>query len=211
MNHKPQTLSFFLLATDYWLLATPQTLAGGIYIGLLHSPVLDKDGRIITTAVTNLDLHDLARLSRTYGVKGFYVIQPLALQMKLVEKLRSYWLEGRGGEYNVTRKEAFETLRLVKTLDEAVAGIEAEAGGRPRVVFTSAKPRPGAAGYAELGSKMRAGGTWLVVFGTGWGIAPEFFERADHTLLPIETGTGYNHLSVRMAAAIILDRLLGPR
>jgi len=30
-------------------------------------------------------------------------------------------------------------------------------------------------------------------------------------LEPIAGTTGYNHLSVRSAAAIILDRLLGPR
>jgi hypothetical protein len=183
-------------------------VAGVIYIGLLHYPVLDKDSRVITTAVTNLDLHDLARLSRTYGVKGFYVIQPLELQIKLVKRLLDYWTEGRGGDYNLTRKQAFETVRLVRTPEEAVAGIEAEAGERPRLVLTSARARPGAAGYGELGARMRAGGTWLVMFGTGWGIAPEFFERADFTLEPIETGSGYNHLSVRMAAAVILDRLL---
>ena len=56
----------------------------------------------------------------------------------------------------------------------------------------------------------------LIVFGTGWGLAPEVLAEADLRLAAIvrdpEVGPpddGYNHLSVRSAAAIALDRLLG--
>jgi len=41
-----------------------------IYTALIHYPVLGRDGRIITTAVTNLDIHDIARSSRTYNIKN---------------------------------------------------------------------------------------------------------------------------------------------
>jgi hypothetical protein len=185
-------------------------LGHNIYIGLLHYPVLDKDGKVITTAVTNMDLHDLARLARTYDVRACYVIQPLLLQRRLVDKLRSYWLSGRGAEYNVTRKQAFERLRLVETLERAVEEIEEEAGTRPRTVITSAKTRAGAVSFVALREEMKKGGAWLVLFGTGWGIAEEFLEsRADCALEPVRAGTDYNHLSVRTAAAIIMDRLLG--
>jgi hypothetical protein len=185
-------------------------LGHNLYIGLLHYPVLDKDGKVITTAVTNMDLHDLARLARTYDVRACYVIQPLLLQRRLVNKLRSYWLSGRGAEYNVTRKEAFERLRLVETLDRAVEEIEEEAGARPRTVITSAKSRTGAVSFAALRDEMKKGGVWLVLLGTGWGIAEELLEgRANYALEPIRAGTDYNHLSVRTAAAIIMDRLLG--
>ena len=34
-------------------------------IALVHHPVLDKGGAIVTTALTNLDVHDLARSART--------------------------------------------------------------------------------------------------------------------------------------------------
>ena len=40
------------------------------WVALAHHPVLDKDGRIVTTAVTNLDVHDIARAARTFGLAG---------------------------------------------------------------------------------------------------------------------------------------------
>ena len=49
----------------------------------------------------------------------------------------------------------------------------------------------------------------LLVFGTGHGLAFEALERCDGALRPIRYLEGYNHLPVRGAAAIVLDRLLG--
>jgi tRNA (guanine37-N1)-methyltransferase len=49
---------------------------------------------------------------------------------------------------------------------------------------------------------------FLLLFGTGHGLAQEVLERADLALPPIRPGS-YNHLSVRAACAIILDRLFG--
>jgi hypothetical protein len=51
----------------------------------------------------------------------------------------------------------------------------------------------------------------LLVFGTGWGLAPEVHFQAARHLQPVvpPRSRGYNHLSVRAAAAIIFDRLLG--
>ncbi len=51
----------------------------------------------------------------------------------------------------------------------------------------------------------------LLVFGTGWGLADEVIQGADALLEPVRAreATGYNHLSVRAACAIILDRLFG--
>jgi len=50
-----------------------------------------------------------------------------------------------------------------------------------------------------------------MMFGTAWGLADELFRKADHVLQPIEGDNEYNHLSVRCASAIILDRLSGQR
>jgi hypothetical protein len=47
----------------------------------------------------------------------------------------------------------------------------------------------------------------LLVLGTGYGLADEMLERCDLLLEPIQGDDEYNHLSVRAAAAIILDRL----
>ena len=49
-----------------------------LYIGLVHYPVYNKNRLRIASAITNFDLHDLSRAARTYGVKKFYVITPLA-------------------------------------------------------------------------------------------------------------------------------------
>jgi hypothetical protein len=50
----------------------------------------------------------------------------------------------------------------------------------------------------------------LVLFGTGWGLAQGVIAGADAVLEPIRPRRGdYNHLSVRAACAIALDRLLG--
>ena len=51
----------------------------------------------------------------------------------------------------------------------------------------------------------------LLVFGTGWGLAGEVIAGADALLEPVRAreATGYNHLSVRAACAILLDRLRG--
>jgi len=53
----------------------------------------------------------------------------------------------------------------------------------------------------------------LITFGTGWGLADEIMQRADWLLAPIRSprADGFNHLSVRAAAAITFDRLLGHR
>ena len=49
----------------------------------------------------------------------------------------------------------------------------------------------------------------LLLFGTAWGLHDELLETVDYVLAPIAGRNGYNHLSVRTAAAIIMDRLVG--
>jgi hypothetical protein len=53
----------------------------------------------------------------------------------------------------------------------------------------------------------------LLLFGTGWGLAREVLDGADAVVAPIRASeaSGYNHLSVRAACAILLDRLRGAR
>lgn len=41
-----------------------------LYCALVHHPVRDRGGNAVTTAVTNLDVHDIARTARTYGLRG---------------------------------------------------------------------------------------------------------------------------------------------
>ena len=46
-----------------------------------------------------------------------------------------------------------------------------------------------------------------LMLGTGWGLAPELFDRGWPVLTCIQGAEEYNHLPVRAAAAIIFDRL----
>ena len=48
----------------------------------------------------------------------------------------------------------------------------------------------------------------LLLFGTGGGLGNSVHESADYILTPLQGRGKYNHLSVRSAVAIILDRLL---
>ena len=181
-----------------------------IYLALLHYPVLDRNGATIASAITNLDLHDLSRTARTYGVKGVFVVTPLADQQKMARRIVAHWSEGAGARHNPDRMEALRLLRVRDSLVDAVRDIGSEAGRPPRTVATSAVFRKGSIGFAECRNNMVAeGGPFLLIFGTAWGLADEVLKGADDTLAPIRGTTAYNHLPVRSAAAIILDRLAG--
>ncbi len=42
-----------------------------IDIALVHFPVYNKSGDVVTSSVTTLDVHDISRISRTYAVGTF--------------------------------------------------------------------------------------------------------------------------------------------
>jgi hypothetical protein len=180
-----------------------------IDIALVHFPVYNKSGDIVTSSVTTLDVHDISRICRTYAVDMFYVVTPLETQQKLVSRMMEHWLEGYGSEYNPTRKEALLNTRVVNVLDEAVADITQRRGKKPRTVIPDAKRFPQSRSYQEVRTALNEDHPHLLVFGTGWGLEKGIVERADLILAPIEGLSGYNHLPVRAAIAIILDRLLG--
>lgn len=183
-----------------------------LYLALLHHPVLDKNGLIVTTAVTNIDIHDIARSARTFGVRRFFVATPVRALRALSEKIIEHWESGFGATYNETRKDALSIVSVEPDLDAVLLSIERDTQRRPVVVVTSARPAPSALTFAALRRRLDAETEpYLVVLGTGWGLAPEVLDRADLRVEPIQGAADYNHLSVRAAAAIILDRLRGTR
>jgi len=182
-----------------------------LYVGLLHYPVYNKTGDVVSTAITNLDLHDIARVSKTFAVAGYFVINPQAAQRELAGRILSHWTEGWGSTYNPNRREAFEAVRVVAGADDALAEIESLHGVRPKVIATAAAGAENAVGYAEAREIMEAGGVYLLAFGTGWGLTKEFLDGCDYILKPVDGIEGYNHLPVRSAVSIILDRLLSLR
>jgi hypothetical protein len=183
-----------------------------LYVALLHHPVFDKNGAVVTTAVTNMDVHDLARLARTFGVRAVYVATPVPTLRRLVERIIRHWETGPGAIYNHTRKEALALARLAHDLDAAIADVERETGVIPRLVATSAREGGPRLSFGELRRRLAEDARpELLVFGTGWGLTEEVLGRVDDVLEPVRGRGDYNHLSVRSAAAIILDRLRGDR
>jgi hypothetical protein len=182
-----------------------------IHLALVHFPVYNKSGEVVVSSVTTLDVHDISRVCRTYGVGTFYVVTPLKTQQELVARLVGHWLKGHGAEYNPTRKEALLKTVVKKNLDETVKEITEQSGKKPRIIVTGAKEAANSIGYAALKNELQQGDPTLLVFGTGWGLEKNLVQNADHALLPIEGVNGFNHLPVRGAIAIILDRLLGHR
>jgi hypothetical protein len=181
-----------------------------IYTALVHYPVLGRDGRIITTAVTNLDIHDIARSSRTYNVKKYYVVTHLPAQQDIVKKVLGYWTEGFGKTYNPNRSDALSIVELKSYVEDAIEDVEKIEGQKPITIFTSAKIRPNTITYEE-GRRIILNETKpvLLLFGTGWGMAKELEDMCDYSLEPVRAKSDFNHLSVRAAVAIILDRLIG--
>src|SRR5262249_9142224 len=95
-----------------------------LFLALLHHPVLDKNGQIVTTAVTNMDIHDIARSAATYGVRRFFVVTPVPALRALSEKIIEHWETGYGSTYNLTRKEALALVAVQTDLDGVLAAIE---------------------------------------------------------------------------------------
>jgi tRNA (guanine37-N1)-methyltransferase len=181
-----------------------------VFVALLHHPVYDKNGQVVTTAVTNMDIHDIARSGKTYGIRGFFVVTPVKTLQKLALKIIEHWELGYGSQYNSTRKEALALARICNTLDDAIIEIERECGERPAMVVTSARAGGQRTPFRALQEMLKKEfRPFLIVLGTGWGLTQEVISQADYILEPIQGPTDYNHLSVRSAAAIILDRLLG--
>ncbi len=181
-------------------------------MALAHYPVINKRGDVIASAVTNLDIHDIARAVRTYGAAGFYIVTPLEDQTELVKTLISHWTEGAGAVYNSKRREALETVAIRETLEAVSQDIAGKHHGvYPRTVVTSARNNPGVISTRSFREMLKSGPPCLLVFGTAWGLSQDCMDAADYILSPLQGNTAYNHLSVRSAASIILDRLLGDR
>ena len=202
-----------LTQSDLQLLADWQAERRGrgqVWLALVHYPVYNKKHEVINTSITNLDIHDIARACATFGLAGYFLVQPAAGQQELIGSLLKHWQYGFGARYNPDRHEALSKISLCASLAEAQAAIEQQTGQKPQLVATSARPTPGMQGYAEMRRQIaEADEPYLLVFGTGWGLTDELLAEADWVLRPVYGVDDYNHLSVRSAVSIILDRLFG--
>lgn len=176
-------------------------------IALVHHPVLDAQGGTVTSALTNLDVHDLARSARTYGCSDYFVVHPVAAQRELTQRIVEHWTTGSSASRIPDRKHALAVVRAVPTLDDALAAL----GGDVEMWVTAAREIGTTLGWAEARAALSGEGRpVLLVFGTGWGLPREVTSRAAGILAPIRGAGEWNHLSVRAACAIALDRLCAP-
>lgn len=188
-----------------------------VYVVLLHYPMRNRTGETVATAVTNLDIHDISRSCRTYGIKRYFIVTPVTEQHRVVGRILTHWQKGESKTWHPDRFEALSRVILVKDFETVKAEIFAKHGEYPEVVLTDASPLPNAVAYLEyrreLANPERTKPV-VIVFGTGWGISDVFYPEVHRILAPVyglkdDPDGEYNHLSVRAAAAIILDRLFG--
>ncbi len=179
-----------------------------VSIALVHYPAMDRKGRIIVTSFTTMDLHDIARPARAYEIDRFYIVQPVDGQRLIINKQIEYWLSKEGKRTNPTRHEIVQRVSLLYTLDEVTDDIIKRTGKEPKTVGTDARKYPNTIGYDDLRKEIeKRENYFLIVFGTGYGLPPDLMRTFDYILEPIYGAGDWNHLSVRNAVAIILDRL----
>lgn len=180
-----------------------------VYIALVHYPAYNSRLEVVSTAFKSIDAHDISRDATTYGVKKFYLINPVEEQRRLAGRLVDHWTEGEGRNFNETKSKAFGIISIMSTIEEAVGQIEEIEGEKPKIVVTDARFSDDMTGYRAVREKIFENTEpFLILFGTGWGLTLETIKAADYVLKPISGYSEFNHLSVRSAAAVVLDRLL---
>ena len=198
----------------------PPALAARTHVALVHHPVVDRTGKVVTTSLTNFDIHDLARSTRTYGLAAYHIVTPVTSQREKAEHIARLWLE----ETEATRKPpatgsragALALVRTADSIETVLAALLAEHGEAPLVVATSAREESFPAALRRTPDEfvVEASATTapiLLLLGTGWGLADTLIPAVSRVLAPIEGHSDWNHLSVRSAGAVMMDRLFGRR
>ncbi len=177
-----------------------------LYIALAHHPVLNKAGETVTTSISNLDIHDIARAAETYGVKAYYIVHADPRQQELLQTIRKFWQEP-GLTYNPQRSRALARIRHSETIDMMINEITTQEEKRPLIVTTTARRLRDQISFGYLKTLTLNNRPVLLIFGTGHGLCDEVHQAADHVLEPVSGPGDYNHLSVRSAVSVILDRI----
>ncbi len=178
-------------------------------VALIHYPVVNKKQETIGSAVTNLDLHDIARAGRTFGVGTYWVVTPYEQQQELTASIAGHWTDGYGGTVNPDRANALSIIQIRASIEQVLADMHEQDGRVPLVVATSARSLSKKMSFQAVRNVLEEGRPVLLLLGTAWGLAPEVIKLADTVLPPIMGLGTYNHLSVRSAASICLDRICG--
>lgn len=183
-----------------------------ISIGLLHFPVYNKKKEVVISSITTSSLHDISRTARTFGVETFYIVTPIVAHKQLVDRLVKHWQVGYGAQYNPTRRDALQNVVIMNSLGECLQEVKEKYQQDPVTIVTCARSRKNNISYPDLRERIRRElRAYFIIFGTGWGIEESLIESMDLTIEPILGQGNYNHLSVRAAVAITLDRLINEK
>ena len=109
-----------------------------LYIALLHYPVYNKEKKVVTTAVANMDIHDIARIAKTYGAAAFYIVNPVEEQRNLAQEIIGHWRDGYGATYNRFRRVAFQLIAVKENLQDVIGEISGKTGTAPITIVTGA-------------------------------------------------------------------------
>lgn len=179
---------------------------------LCHFPVRLERHRIGSSSLTNLDIHDIARISRGYGMGPFYVLLALQEQMDILNNILSHWHKAANPEVHVDRQQALAQVSPVQNFTELEEKACAYYGVRPTFIATSANwPEEKNMGQALSPADVRGicrNYPVIILLGTARGLDLKALAIDFRLLRPLRF-LDENHLSVRSAAAIIADRILG--
>ena len=114
-----------------------------VHVALIHWPVYDRAKSVVVTNVTNFDIHDIARASRTYGISKYFIVNRLKEQLSFVSRVLEHWRLGVGAEYNPSRQKALAMVELAETLEDVVKSF---GENKPLIVGTTAKDLGGSPG-----------------------------------------------------------------
>jgi len=181
------------------------------YLVVMHTDVVLPTGEVGETSITSIDMHDIARSARTYGVENVFIVTPLEDQQKIVRRLLTFWQE-EGRAYNMSRQDAVARVELAESFDSVISKIRGKHNVSPCVIATTAHAQ-----YEHTLTYYDQETVWsrhqpvACILGTARGLSNTIIEQSTYVFDPIEGMTDFNHLSVRSAAAVMLDRWLGIR
>lgn len=196
-------------------------------VGLVHYPIYDRSRNVVATNITNLDIHDIARVSKVYGLENYFIIHPAAEQLMFVERLLDHWRMGDGIKTHPIRSEALSIVKTASSIDDVKRLWLAQDGlgigeGKVEIIGTTARNISGVDRVTFKGLRdefeahksnsdlQKTTRRVLLLFGTGFGMTDELLEGCDRLLEPLKGAPplDYRHLSVRSAVSICLDRLM---
>ena len=109
-----------------------------------------------------------------------FLVHPSPNQQELIRDIISYWQDGYGGQYNPDRKDAFNIIKSAETLEEVQEYLESMNGEKVFTVATDARLYSNTISYSQLKNMVfNEEKSFLLLFGTGWGIQKEIMESCD--------------------------------